>query len=74
MRKCSTFGEIRWRIYEVIEPAKNGDSFSLAYDIFIVIAVLVSLLPLTTKENVYAFRVTDIVVSVIFIVDYLVVP
>lgn len=71
MRKCSTFGEIRWQIYEVIEPAKNGDSFSLAYDIFIVIAVLVSLLPLTTKENVYAFRVTDIVVSVIFIVDYL---
>ena len=71
MRKCSTFGEIRWRIYEVIEPAKNGDSFSLAYDMFIVIAVLVSLLPLTTKEDVYAFRVTDIVVSVIFIVDYL---
>jgi len=69
--KCSTLGRIRWRIYEIVEPAQNGDSLSLAYDIFIVVAVLVSLLPLTTKEDVFAFRVTDIVVSVIFIIDYL---
>jgi voltage-gated potassium channel len=71
MRKRSVSGGIRQRIYEIIEPAKKGDSLSLAYDMFIVVTVLISLLPLTTKEDFFAFHVTDIVVSVIFIVDYL---
>lgn len=62
---------IRQRIFEIIEPAKNGDSLSLAYDIFIVVAVILSLLPLTMKEEIFFFHVTDIVVSIIFIVDYL---
>lgn len=62
---------VRQRIFEIMEPAKKGDPLSLGYDIFIVLSIILSLLPLTTKEEIPFFRVTDIIVSVVFILDYL---
>lgn len=58
------------RIYEIVEASKDQDTASLAYDIMILVAVVVGLIPLTMKtENIYT-KILDLTVVVIFILDY----
>lgn len=61
----------RKRLFEIIEIAEYGDTLSAIYDIFMVIVIIVSLVPLTIKEDYDAFFYLDIVVVCIFITDYL---
>ena len=70
-KHTALFSGKRLRLFEIIEPAQNGDRLSFAYDIFMVVAIILGLLPLAFKERPHYFAVTDIVVSVIFVVDYL---
>ena len=63
--------KIRHRLYEVVEQASNGDRLSIAYDIFMVIVVVISLLPLAFKQDYAIFDITDLCTAIIFILDYL---
>ena len=63
--------DMRKRIYEIIEPSRKGDRPSLAYDIFMLIAITASIVPLMFVEDTKAFRVIEQITVTIFILDYL---
>lgn len=62
---------MRKKIYQVVEVAENNDKLSSIYDVFMMITILISLVPLMTKSQNTFLSVIDIVTVVIFIVDYL---
>ena len=61
---------MRKRIFEIIEKSSGDDKLSTAYDIFMIIVILVSLLPLAFKTEPVAFVLIDRIAVTIFIVDY----
>ncbi len=61
---------MRKRIYEIIEAAKEGDRLSSVYDITMMIAIVVSLIPLCTKSEATWTIIIDAVTVSIFILDY----
>ena len=61
----------RRKLYEIVEQAKSGDTPSLIYDIFMIVVVVISLIPLGFKERPYIFDITDLCTALIFAVDYL---
>lgn len=64
------FMTVKRRIYEIIEASQSGDRTSKAYDIMILVAIFVGLIPLSIKgENQYT-RMIDIVTVIIFTIDY----
>lgn len=62
---------MRKRIYEIIEPSRNGDKPSLVYDILMLIAITVSIIPLMFVEDTQAFRIIEQITVTFFILDYL---
>ena len=62
---------MRKRIYEIIEPAQGNDKISLLYDIIMLIAIAVSIIPLMFVEDNLAFRIIEQVTVSFFIIDYL---
>lgn len=62
---------MRKRIYEIIEVAESEDKLSKAYDIFMIITIIISLIPLMFKGQTTSLFVIDKVCVVIFIVDYI---
>ena len=62
---------MRKRIYEIIEPARNGDMASLFYDYLMLVAITASIIPLMFVEETQAFRVIETLTVGFFIVDYL---
>ena len=62
---------LRKKIYQVVEVAENNDKLSSIYDVFMMITIVISLVPLMTKSQNAFFSVVDIVTVFIFIVDYL---
>ncbi|OUM66988.1 hypothetical protein PIROE2DRAFT_5730 [Piromyces sp. E2] len=62
---------IRKRIFEIIEVSKNGDIVSLIYDIFMIICIVVSIVPLAIKGEYTIFLYTDNITVLFFIIDYL---
>lgn len=62
---------MRKRIYELVEVSKEKDRASTAYDIFMMLTIIVSIIPLAfVKENILFIWIDRITVS-IFIVDYI---
>ena len=61
----------RQRIFEIIELSDNDDKLSSIYDVFMMIVIVASIVPLAFKETYPAFLVIDKVTVVIFIIDYL---
>ena len=59
------------RIYEIIEQGKRGDKYSVAYDILMLIAIIVSIIPLMFAEEYPIFRIIEIVTVTLFIIDYI---
>ena len=59
------------RIYEIIEQGKRGDKLSIAYDILMLIAIVVSIIPLMFVKAYPIFRIIEIVTVTLFIVDYI---
>ena len=55
----------------IIEPGKKGDWAGIAYDIFMLVVITVSIIPLMFVEENAVFRVIEQVTVVIFIIDYL---
>ena len=63
---------MRKRIYEIIEPAKQGDDVvSLVYDTIMLVAITASIVPLMFIEDNAVFRVIEQVTVTFFIIDYL---
>lgn len=62
---------IRKRIYEIIEQGRNGDRISIAYDVVMLIAIAVSIIPLMFVEDTRAFRIIEQITVSLFILDYL---
>ena len=62
---------MRKRLFEVIETSDGDDLVSSLYDIVMLIAIVISIIPLAFKQSNEFFRITDIITTVIFIVDYL---
>ena len=65
------FNLIRHRIYEIIEPSMYGDKLSKAYDIIIIIAIIVSLIPLLINGNDDTVHLIEEICIGIFIIDYI---
>jgi voltage-gated potassium channel len=62
---------MRKRVYEVIEVAKLNDRASRIYDVFMILVILASLLPITVKNPGTAIGIIDKVTAGIFVIDYL---
>ena len=62
---------MRKRIFDMIEPAQDGDRISLAYDILMLAAITASIIPLMFFENNRVFHVIEQITVSFFIMDYL---
>lgn len=62
---------MRKRIFEIIEVSKDNDKISSLYDFSMLIAIIVSIIPLAYKKAPAAFHYTDIITTILFIIDYL---
>ena len=61
--------ELRKRLLYLVEsPDEENDDW---YDIFMMIAIIASIVPLAFKSNNLGFRIVDKVTVIIFIVDYI---
>ena len=50
---------MRKRIYEIIEVAEGEDKSSQIYDIFMIISIVLSIVPLAFKESNVCFLAID---------------
>ena len=62
---------MRRKIYNIVEQSKDGDKLSLSYDILMLIAIAVSIVPLMFVEETNAFRIIEQITVTLFIIDYL---
>ena len=62
---------MRKRLFEIIEAASENDRSSNIYDIFMMITIILSIVPLAFKTEYSVFVIIDKVAVVIFIIDYL---
>lgn len=61
---------MRKRLFEIIESSKEDDKLGNAYDVFMMIVIIASLVPLAFKTEYPTFRIIDKIAVVIFIIDY----
>ena len=61
----------RERLFEIIEAASEDDRISNVYDVFMMVTIVVSLIPLAFKTEYPAFVTIEKVAVVIFAIDYL---
>ena len=62
---------MRQRIYQIIEKSEGNDVFSSLYDYMMILLILLSLIPLSFKEETLLFTAIEKITVVIFIVDYI---
>lgn len=62
---------MRQKIYNLVHVSADQASLGKAYDYLMIIAIIVSLLPLCFKQDLEAFFITDAIVTILFIADYL---
>ena len=62
---------MRKRLFQIIDVAGSNDKISHAYDIFMIIVIIVSLLPLAVKEATPFFVWIEIITTAIFVIDYI---
>ena len=61
---------MRKRLFEMIETAKEDDRISNIYDIFMLIVIIASLIPLAFKKETSLFLWIDKISVIVFIIDY----
>ncbi|SDA60745.1 voltage-gated potassium channel [Butyrivibrio sp. INlla18] len=61
---------MRKRIFGIIETSEENDKISSIYDAVMLLAIIISIVPLAFKKSFAIFQYTDIVTTVLFIVDY----
>jgi len=62
---------MRERIYSIINDSDENDRYSTAYDTFMVLCILVSIIPLALKEPGKVWDFVDLVCAMLFLIDYL---
>ena len=62
---------MRKRLYEIIEVSRENDCISLLYDMVMLCAIIISIIPLAFKENLSVFYYTDVITTIIFVIDYI---
>lgn len=62
---------MRRRIFEIIEVAKDDDKVSQIYDVFMLVSILASIVPLAFKNSNQAFEIIDVITVCVFIIDYI---
>ena len=62
---------MRKRLFEILTPSSGTDKISTFYDVFMIIVIIISLVPLNFKEETTALFVIDKVCAGIFIIDYI---
>lgn len=62
---------MRKRLFEIIEISKENDVLSSVYDMFIMLVIVISIIPLTFKTITPLFSVIDKIAVSVFIIDYL---
>ena len=62
---------MRKRIYQIIKPSSTGDKLSQAYDFFMLVCIIASIIPLTFAEDYPVFLYIEKVTVTIFIIDYI---
>ena len=62
---------IRKTLFQIIEPHQKENAIEKAYDVFMFLTIIVSLIPLTTKSHTGIFMWLDFVSTIIFIIDYI---
>ena len=60
----------RKTLFQVIEPHQKENAIEKAYEVFMFLTIIVSLIPLTTKSHTGIFMWLDFVSTIIFVVDY----
>ena len=60
----------RKTLFQIIEPHQKENAIEKAYDVFMFLTIIVSLIPLTTKSHTGIFMWLDFVSTIIFIIDY----
>ena len=58
-------------LFQIIEPHQKENAIEKAYDVFMFLTIIVSLIPLTTKSHTGIFMWLDFVSTIIFIIDYI---
>ena len=61
----------RKTLFQIIEPHQKENAIEKAYDVFMFLTIIVSLIPLTTKSHTGVFMWLDFVSTIIFIIDYI---
>lgn len=62
---------MRKRIFEMVEVSKEDDKLSTAYDICMMLVILVSVIPLAVVKEYPVFEIIDKITVTIFIIDYI---
>lgn len=62
---------MRRRLFEIIEKGQKGDRLSTVYDIVMLFAIVVSIIPLMFFEELKWFRYVEVVTVIVFVIDYL---
>lgn len=62
---------MRKRVFEVIELSDGNDKLSRLYDVVMMCAIAISLIPLAFKETNSLFLAVDYITAGIFVIDYL---
>nr|WP_297704024.1 ion transporter [uncultured Butyrivibrio sp.] len=61
---------MRKRLFEIIEISEDNDKVSSLYDALMLLAIIISILPLAFKKSYTLFHYTDIITTALFIIDY----
>lgn len=62
---------MRKRIFEIIEVSNDHDKASHVYDVVMLVAIIVSMIPLMVKETNIALLIIDRVTVSLFVLDYI---
>lgn len=62
---------MRKKLFDIIEIADDNNKISHFYDLLMIVAIVVSLIPLFFKETIDVFNVIENITVVIFVVDYM---
>ena len=62
---------MRKKIFEIIEISKDNNILSSAYDIFMIVVILLSIVPLCFKETSGILKLIEMACLVVFVIDYI---
>ena len=62
---------MRKKLFDILEKSDGKNKISHAYDVFMIVAIVIALIPLALKEPPSFFKWVEWVVTGIFIIDYI---